>query len=273
MLPTTDEMKYVMDMSDKQLAESLRPVVLKDGHEYIGEPSTEFITHLRKTETVRQTKAFSPLLRAPSERLDAKSIRPMSGIIGSDNRVVRRDNTEYPWSTIVYSGCSGTMIGPSTALTAAHCVHNGTNWLTLPTFAPGTDYQDTNSYPFGQFGCYTVSIPTAYINNRGGDARFDYAVIEFAGCGDFPGRSTGWKGIWVAPDNVITGNLMYLYGHPSDKVQPQIWGNEGVGILNGQYINFFMDAWFGDSGAGLYVYDTDGWPYVVSATRCNRNDR
>jgi V8-like Glu-specific endopeptidase len=101
----------------------------------------------------------------------------------------------------------------------------------------------------------------------GGDARFDYCVVEFSGCGDYPGNATGYKGWWVAPDDVITGNRMSLYGHPSDKAQPQIWGNEGNGILDGQYIKFFMDAWFGDSGAGLYVYDTDGWPYVVGILR------
>jgi V8-like Glu-specific endopeptidase len=267
MPPTSEEMCDVMDFSDKQLAEALRPVVLRNGHEYIGDPSEDLVAHLRASEQVRQTKAFTPLLRANTERLENSSIRPLSGIIGPDNRVVRRDNTEYPWSTILFSGCSGTMIGPSTALTAAHCVHNGTNWLTLPTYSPGSDFQDANPFPFGQFGCYTVSIPTAFINNDGGDARFDYAVVEFAGCGDFPGRSTGWKGIWVAPDSVITGNLMYVYGHPSDKAQPQIWGDQGSGILNGQYINFFIDAWFGDSGAGLYVYDTDGWPYVVGVLR------
>ena len=60
---------------------------------------------------------------------------------------------------------------------------------------------------------------------------------------------------------------MFVYGHPSDKRQPQIWGNEGNGIRNGDYINFFMDAWFGDSGSGLYVYDTDDWPYVVGVLR------
>ena len=96
-------------------------------------------------------------------------LRPRSGIIGADNRVVRRDNTSYPWSTVTYlprdgggySG-SGTMIGASTALTAAHVVHNGINWLELPWFAPGTDFQDATRFPFGQFGCYTVSIPSAF---------------------------------------------------------------------------------------------------------------
>lgn len=263
--PSDAEMCSVLRLSDRELLEALRPVVLKNGHEYIGEHAKDFLPRVRAAEPPPSVKAFSPLRRAKSERYDGPSVRPLSGVIGGDDRVVRRNNTEYPWSTIVYSGCSATMIGPSTALTAAHCGHNGTDWLTLPTFSPGTDYEDPNPYPFGQFGCYTVSIPTAFINNNGGDARYDYAVVEFAGCGDFPGRNTGWKGVWVAPDSVITG--IYVYGHPSDKAQPQIWGSEGAGIVNGDYINFFIDAWFGDSGAGLYVCDTDGWPYVVGVLR------
>lgn len=273
MPPDGNELSPALRMTDAQLAEALRPIVLRGGHEYLGERSAKFVTRLRENKSDRRTHSFSPLVRAKNERSDVNK-QQKSGIIGADNRVVRRSNTEYPWSTVTYlprdsggySG-SGTMIGPSTALTAAHVVHNGTNWLELPQVAPGSDYEDSTSFPFGQFGCYTVSIPTAWINNNGGDARFDYAVIEFAGCGDFPGRATGWKGFWVAPDSVITGNLMYVYGHPSDRVQPQIWGNEGNGILNADYINFFMDAWFGDSGSGLYVYDVDGWPYVVGILR------
>jgi V8-like Glu-specific endopeptidase len=273
--PAGEELETVLDMTDGELEQALRPVILREGQEYTTDSSmADFVKQLRATEVERRTASYTPLPRAETERADGKSLQVFSGIIGPDNRVVRRDNTVYPWSTVTYlpldsggySG-TGTMIGESTAVTAAHVVHNGTNWLELPTVAPGTDRQDPTPLPFGNFGGYNVTIPTAWINNAGGDARFDYAVIEFSGYGDFPGRASGWKGIWVAPDNVVTGNKMYIYGHPSDKAQPQIWGNDGNGLLNGQYINFFMDAWFGDSGGGLYVYDTDGWPYVVGVLR------
>jgi V8-like Glu-specific endopeptidase len=273
--PAGEELEPVLELSDAELQEALRPVVLMDGQEYTVDASmTGFVRQLRATAADRRTRSYTPLLRDEAERAHARALQPTSGIIGGDNRVVRRDNTVYPWSTVTYlprgsggySG-SGTMIGPSTALTAAHVVHNGTNWLELPSFAPGSDRDDPTQFPFGVFGGYNVTIPTAWINNAGGDARFDYAVVEFSGYGDFPGNATGWKGLWEAPDNVVTGNLMYVYGHPSDKFQPQIWGNEGNGLLNGQYINFFMDAWYGDSGSGLYVYDSDGWPYVVGVLR------
>jgi hypothetical protein len=104
----------------------------------------------------------------------------------------------------------------------------------------------------------------------GGDGRFDYAVIEFSGCNDYPGYASGWKGIWVAPDWVITGRSIYMYGHPGDKWQPQIWGmggGPGYGMLNGQYVDYRLDNWFGMSGSGLYQYWDDGWPYVVAVNR------
>jgi V8-like Glu-specific endopeptidase len=273
--PAGDELSPVFEMADSELEEALRPVILSEGQEYTIASSLDgFVKQLRSNDEERRTSSYTPILRAATEQIDPRSLQISSGIIGGDDRVVRRDNTLYPWSTVAYLPLaaggymgSATMIGPSTALTAAHVVHNGTNWLTLPSVAPGSDRDDPTPYPFGNFGGYNVTVSNGWINNNGGDARFDYAVIEFSGYGDFPGRATGWKGIWVAPDNVVTGNRMYVYGHPSDKAQPQIWGNEGNGILNGQYINFFMDAWYGDSGSGLYVYDTDGWPYLVGVLR------
>jgi V8-like Glu-specific endopeptidase len=263
-------MQSVLAMSDEQLAQALRPLVLKDNEEYVGEPAVELVKLIRAEGQIK-THSYAPAWI--EERKLEEGLKTQSGIIGADNRIVQRNNTSYPWTTVNYQSssagsCSGTMVGPSTAITAAHCVNNGTNWVALPWVAPGTDFQDTNQFPFGKHGCYTVTIPTAYINKQSfGDARFDYAVIEFSGCNDYPGNRTGWKGMWEAPDGVITGNTIQLYGHPGDKTQPQIWGNTGRGILSGQYINFFMDAWFGDSGAGLYTYDTDGWPYVVGVLR------
>lgn len=252
----------VQSLSDRELNEVLRPMVYHNGHEYTVERPLDLAARIRKPAAAR-TQAGSPRARSATEKLAARDAKPLSGVINGDNRAVRRDNTAYPWSTVVYSGCSATMIGPSTLLTAAHCVHNGTDWLSLPLFSPGVDCDDPQPYPFGQFGTYTVTIPAAYVNRNGGDSRFDYAVVEFSGAGSFPGRTAGWKGIWVAPDEIVTGNTLSIYGHPSDKKQPQIWGADGTGSVSGDFIETKIDAWYGESGSGIYTYDTDGWPYVI----------
>src|SRR5262245_28607662 len=68
MPPTTEEMKDVMEMSDRYLAEAYRPVVLTGGHEYVGEAPKDLKASLRKANAPRQTKPMSPLLRAKDER-------------------------------------------------------------------------------------------------------------------------------------------------------------------------------------------------------------
>ena len=92
----------------------------------------------------RRIGPYSPLARDKEEHVNVnQGILPKSGIIkGADNRVVRRNNTEYPWRPVAYlpldsggySG-TGTRIGPSTALTAltsSIMAPIGWNFLSLP---------------------------------------------------------------------------------------------------------------------------------------------
>ena len=60
MPPAGDELHPVLGMTDEQLAEALRPTVLRGGHEYIGECPGEFVTRLRAAEPYRRTASFSP---------------------------------------------------------------------------------------------------------------------------------------------------------------------------------------------------------------------
>jgi hypothetical protein len=95
MPPDGNELSPALRMTDAQLAEALRPIVLRGGHEYLGERSAKFVTRLREDKSDRRTHSFSPLVRAKNERSDVNK-QQKSGIIGADNRVVRRSNTEYP---------------------------------------------------------------------------------------------------------------------------------------------------------------------------------
>ena len=233
--PAGVELNSVLELTDQELEEVLRPVVLGEGHEYTVDYSLDgFVKQLRADDGERHTSSYAPVPRAKTEHIDPDSVLVASGIIGADNRVVRRDNTLYPCRRLTYlplagggySG-SGTMIGPSTALTAAHVVHNGTNWLALPSVAPGSDRDDPTPFPFGNFGGYNVTVPNGWINNNGGDARFDYAVIEFSGYGT-PGwgeRLEGPRG--SARQRRQRAIRMYVYGHPSDKFPAADLGQRG----------------------------------------------
>jgi hypothetical protein len=132
---------------------------------------------------------------------------------GSDGRTKIRANNTWPHRTVIVmaepidpanpnwnattGGCTMQLIGASTALSAAHCFHDGNNWYPLAMWGAGPDDEDSQTFPTGHpgaYGCYWVSIPGQYISSNGSLA-FDYAVIDFRNtCQPTPGAIVGWLG-------------------------------------------------------------------------------
>lgn len=79
-------------------------------------------------------------------------------VIGADDRVQIKNTKVYPFTAIGYiegksktgyGGCSGTLIGPRTVLTAAHCLysHEDKDWLSDIIFAPGLGFRTPPTAP------------------------------------------------------------------------------------------------------------------------------
>jgi glutamyl endopeptidase len=254
-------------MSDEELAEVLRPKMARNGYEYVlKHPDLELVRKIREGRGAGVVGLPSEVLaaaEAPMEDLIMPNV-----VIGADDRVLRRDNSSYPMSTQVWNdwGCSGTLIGPSTMVTAAHCVHDGNDWFRWPVYRPGTDIQDVSPYAFGEFGCYDVTIPGGW---DGGTVSEDYAVIEFSNCGAYPGNATGWLGFYATDSGGnISGRTSYIYGYPGDKAPyPQIWGignsSLSTSIWYPARVFYSIDTFNGQSGSGVYQI-RDGGRYVVA---------
>lgn len=120
-------------------------------------------------------------------------------VIGSDQRKKVYNSTVSPYSAISFilseksngylSACTGSLIGYDAILTNAHCVkdydNNGAYWVetTGGIVAPGTN-NTTFYFGFRDIGSYVV--PKGWIDSKGTDTRYDYAVIRLSSSFAYP---------------------------------------------------------------------------------------
>ena len=234
-------------LSVEELAENLRGTALFQGHRFIeAEPPLKLaieVKRLRELERdgasdqeiakllpgtgASQGTAARTLDLAGAERGEVIPGKDKDGtriVHGADDRRVM-NNRSYPHRThIVFDNTgstssingsqgSGTLIGPSTAMSVAHVFWHETNndWESTHRWAPGYDSQDSDPSPYGEwYGCYWVTIPTAYTIYE--SKTYDYAVLDFdVGCNsvrngvnsDNPGSTVGWLGNYTASASSI----------------------------------------------------------------------
>ena len=110
-------------MSPAELAAKLHPRLLWRGHEYtLDHDPVEVATAILNSPSPPDTAFQKPTVQGSTSGL------PSGYIIGSDGRSYEGSlRTEWPWSATLYvnpQDCGATMIGPSTAVSAAHCYYN-----------------------------------------------------------------------------------------------------------------------------------------------------
>ncbi|MGY4648558.1 trypsin-like serine peptidase [Mycobacterium sp. URHB0021] len=229
-------------MSREQLAEKLRPRRLVGGYEYrLEEPDFETADLILGTEGVPNTP----------ESLGGKSAfaRPKY-IIGPDDRR-RVDNPRFfPGSAnahLATQNCTATMIGPSTALCAAHCFYND-GWISSRSITFGAN-TNAPTAPFGSFLADSLTLPGAW--NHPGDWDWDFAVLEFSPSRPRLGDQTGWFGTGENFNGWKT-----CIGYPTDKPVPSQWIKGGTFTASvGARYQHNLDIIPGDSGAGIYHND------------------
>lgn len=239
-----------------ELAEGMRAVTLRDGCEYVEEAprlaQAEW-AHANRSRVIDFPGSTGSLpVEGPLEASGTHNLPDGSAglVIGADQRELRGDNTAFPMRTQILlasssSACSATMIGESTAISAAHCFHDSSNWLPAYSWSPGVDSQDTVRFPYNPTPgaaypstnssnrmisqCYVVTIPGGWISS-GGDRDWDYAVIEFnnPSCPLKPGATVGWLGWGTQSDATIESNTHYVYGYPGNAS-----GATGCGVPDG----------------------------------------
>jgi V8-like Glu-specific endopeptidase len=225
-------------ISVQELAEKLRPRRLVGEYEYLLEhPDLDLAQKILAGGKVPLSNSFRP----------AEVVGPPF-IVGSDDRTRVTAPRFFPGSPNAYltQTCTATLIGPSTALSAAHCFYQN-GWIMSRSITFGADTVAPTA-PFGSYLADSLTMPGAW-NNTEWD--WDFAVLEFSPTRS-PGLTTGWFG--TEQDSSGTQTIV---GYPSDKPVPSSWIKSGTYTASpGSRYEHNIDIISGDSGACAYNANT-----------------
>jgi V8-like Glu-specific endopeptidase len=231
-------------------------------------------TETLNNDGTTESKAASEGMRAILEKATPPSEQSEDrAIVGTDDRKQITDASGYPdrvvgwlWSQAQddsWSTCTATLIGPFTAITAAHCVyvHDKGGWIKQMLFIPGVT--DPESAPFGTYDWENINILKGYIENYDGTnygsaMPWDMAVITLA---EDAGNQLGWMGFRV--DDASDWDARII-GYPGDKPDGTMWSNS-CKIKADQFGDLIYwhecDTFAGSSGSSMWE-DQSGDLYI-----------
>ncbi len=194
-------------------------------------------------------------------------------VIGTDERQrVPAEEAYYtPFSAIghlryqknkndVYYGATAFMVGPDTAVSAAHCFYDKKGDARNITFTPGTNGLNA---PYGMTSVKGfVYYPVQWIDSF--DDEYDWAVFKTSSA---IGNNCGWLGTMVTTDGNLAHQMSLIIGYPNEHwgangYAEQWFGEKEMYAVTATKLFYDVDTSGGQSGSPIIQYQEDDI-YVV----------
>ncbi len=228
-------------------------------------------------ETSRSQRAYAVHGKAtPRSGFSSGPGVRLESVIGTDERKRILDTDLLPWRMICAlqirgqngAGLIGTgwLAGPSTIVTAGHCVHHEQmgGWATEIEVSCGRNGQE---FPFPSVRATNFSAHARWVSDH--DPDYDVACIHLdpPASGQPLGEQVGWFAIAALSADDLKSHLVNISGYPADLADgtEQYFHANRVLQITDRRIFYDVDTYGGQSGAPVWIHQHPGDPPTVVA--------